>query len=103
MLRTFRHALLIGLGICPFFAAEMMRVGLLLSAFERPAVFAYSFLLFAFCAVGFQIVFTRWWGVGLAMTVSKVFTSSPIQFYKFRGILRVNRAPALVHHQLAVL
>ncbi len=104
MLRTFRHALiLLGLSMCPFFAAEMMRVGRLLSVFDQAAVSAYSLLLCAFCTVGFEIVFTRWCGVGLAVALSKVSTSSPIQLYKLRGILRVNRAPALVHQQLAVL
>jgi hypothetical protein len=38
----------------------------------------------------------------VAMALSKIFTSSPIQSYKIRGILRANRAPALVHEQLAV-
>jgi hypothetical protein len=38
----------------------------------------------------------------VAMALSKIFTSSPIQLYKIRGILRANRAPALVHEQLAV-
>ena len=37
-----------------------------------------------------------------AVALSKIFTSSPIQLYKIRGILRANRAPALVHEQLAV-
>ena len=37
-----------------------------------------------------------------AVALSKIFTSSPIQSYKIRGILRANRAPALVHEQLAV-
>jgi hypothetical protein len=30
-------------------------------------------------------------------------TSSPIQLHKIRGILRANRAPALVQEQLAVV
>ena len=42
-------------------------------------------------------------GVGLAMALSKMFTSSPIQLYKIRGILRANRAPVLVHEQLSVV
>jgi hypothetical protein len=102
MLPTFRYTLmLLGLSICPFFA-EMMRAGQLVSGFERAAVLAYSLLLCAFCTLGLEIVFTGWWGTGLAMTFSKVFTSSPIQMYKFRGILRANWAPALVHRQLTV-
>jgi hypothetical protein len=104
MLPAFRHALLlIGLSICPFFAAEVLRVGQLLFGFERATVLVYSLLQCAICTVGFGILFTRWWGVGLAMTLSKVLTSSPIQSYKFRGILRVNRAPILVDQQLTVL
>jgi hypothetical protein len=50
--------------------------------------------------------FARWSGVrgvGLAMTLRRIFTSSPIQLYKIRGILRANRAPALVDEQLAVV
>jgi hypothetical protein len=50
--------------------------------------------------------FARWsgvGGVGLAMPLSRIFTSSPIQLYKIRGSLRANRAPALVHEQLAVV
>jgi hypothetical protein len=50
--------------------------------------------------------FARWSGVGgvrLAMALSRIFTSSPIQLYKIRGILCANRAPALVHEQLAVV
>ena len=50
--------------------------------------------------------FARWSGVrgvGLAMALSRIFTSSPIQFSKTRGILRANRAPALVNEQLAVI
>jgi hypothetical protein len=107
MLRTFRHALLLlGLTICIFFAAELIFVGQLLSGLERAGLLAYSLTLCAFCAAGFKVFFARWSGVGgegLAMALSKVFTSSPIQFHKFRGILRVNRAPALVHQQQAVL
>jgi hypothetical protein len=50
--------------------------------------------------------FARWsgvGGVGFAKPLSRIFTSSPIQLYKIRGILRANRAPALVHEQLAVV
>jgi hypothetical protein len=39
----------------------------------------------------------------LLNVLSRIFTSSPIQLYKIRGILRANRAPALVHEQLAVV
>jgi hypothetical protein len=72
---------------------------------ERADVLAYSLSLCAVCTIGLGIVFARWWGVGgvgLAMALSKIFTSSPIQLYKIRGILRANRAPTLVHEQLAV-
>jgi hypothetical protein len=37
------------------------------------------------------------------MALGRIFTSSPTQLYKIRGILRANRAPALVREQLAVL
>lgn len=86
-------------------AAEMMLVGHLLSGLERAGLSVYSLPPCIFWAVGFEIVFARWSGVGgegLAVALSKVFTLPP-QFYKLRGILRVNRAPALVHRQLAVL
>jgi hypothetical protein len=39
----------------------------------------------------------------LLNVLSRIFTSSPIQLYKIRGILRANRAPALVHEQLALV
>jgi hypothetical protein len=42
-------------------------------------------------------------GVGLALALSRIFTSSPIQLYKFRGILCANRAPALENEELAVV
>jgi hypothetical protein len=35
--------------------------------------------------------------------LTRIFTSSPIQLSKIRGILRANRAPALVHEQFAVV
>jgi hypothetical protein len=92
--------------IYTLFAAEMMQVGQLLWGLEQADVLAVSIPLRAFCTVGLGIVFARWWGVGgvgLAMALNKFFTSSPIQLYKLRGILRVNRAPALVHRQLAVV
>jgi hypothetical protein len=37
------------------------------------------------------------------MALSRVFTSSPIQLYRIRGILRQNRVPALMHEQLAII
>jgi hypothetical protein len=39
----------------------------------------------------------------LLNVLSRIFTSSPIQLYKIRGILRANRAPALEHEELAVI
>jgi hypothetical protein len=62
----------------------------------------------AFCAVRVEVgvVFARWWGVGgvgLAIEPSKVFTSSPKQLYRIRGILSANRAPALVRQECAVV
>jgi hypothetical protein len=107
MLPAFRHAqLILGLSIYTLSAAERMPVGQLLFGLDRADVLAQSLPLCAFCTVGLGIVFARWWGVGgvgLAMAFSKIFTSSPIQLYKLRGMLRVNRAPALVLQQLAVV
>jgi hypothetical protein len=60
----------------------------------------------AFRTAGLEVFLARWWGVGgvsLAMAINKGFTSSPIQLSKTRGILRANRAPALVNQQLAVI
>jgi hypothetical protein len=62
--------------------------------------------LHAFRTAGPGVFLARWWGVGgvgLAMAINKSLTSSPIQFSKTRGILRANRAPALVNEQLAVI
>jgi hypothetical protein len=62
--------------------------------------------LCVFSSVGLRTLFARWsgvGGVGLAKALSRFFTSSPIQLYKIRGILRANRAPALVHEQFAVV
>jgi hypothetical protein len=59
----------------------------------------------AFCAAGLRIIFAPWLGVvgiSRAMALSKIFTSSPIQLHKIRGILRANRAPALAQEQFAV-
>jgi O-antigen/teichoic acid export membrane protein len=106
-LPAFRHArLILCLSIYTLFAAQMMPVGQLFCRLERADFLMYSLSLCAFCTVGLAIVFARWWGVGgvsLTLTLSKVFTSSPIQLYKLRGILRVNRAPALEHQWLAVV
>jgi multidrug transporter EmrE-like cation transporter len=66
---------------------------------QHADVLAYSLSLCALCTIGLGIVFARWWGVGgvaFAMALSKFCTSSPIQLLKIRGILRENRAPALV-------
>lgn len=96
--------LILGLSIYSLSAAEWMPVGQLLCGLERTAVSALS--LCVFCTIGLRILFARWsgvGGVGLAMALSKVFTSSPIQLYKIRGILRANRVPALVHEQFAVV
>jgi hypothetical protein len=85
-------------------SAEWMPVGQLLYGLERMAVSALS--LCAFCVAGLRILFARWsgvGGVGLAMALNRIFTSSPIQLYKIRGILRANRAPALVLEQFAVV
>jgi hypothetical protein len=62
-------------------------------------------VLFLYALGTVEIFFARSSGVGglgLPMAFGKVFTSSPIQLYKIRGILRANRAPALVYKQLAV-
>jgi hypothetical protein len=95
--------LILGLSIYSFSAAERMPVGQLLHGLERTAVSALS--LCVYCTLGLRILFSRWLGVGGAdfvMARNRIFTSSPIQLYKIRGILRANRAPALVHKQLAV-
>jgi hypothetical protein len=60
----------------------------------------------AFRTAGVGVFLARWSGVGgvsLAMAINKSFTSSPIQLSKTRGILRANRAPALVNEKLAVI
>jgi len=83
----------------------MLSVGQLLCGLERADVLAYSLSLCALCAIGLGIVFARWWGVGgvaFAMALSKICTSCPIQLYKIRGILRANRAPALVEEEPSV-
>jgi hypothetical protein len=105
MLPAFRHAqLILGLSIYTLSAAQWMPVGQLICGLGRTAVSALS--LCVFCIVGLLILFARWSGVsgaGFAMALNRIFTSSPIQSYKIRGILRANRAPALVHEQLAVV
>src|ERR1700720_315812 len=96
--------LILGLSIYTLSATEWMRVGQLLCGLERTAISALS--LCVFCTVRLRILFARWsgvGGVGLAMALNRIFTSSPIQLYKIRGILRANRAPALVHEQFAVV
>jgi hypothetical protein len=96
--------LILGLSIYTHSAAEWMPVGQLLCGLERTVVSALS--LCVSCTVGLRILFPRWsgvGGVGFAMALNSFFTSSPIQLYKIRGILRANRAPALVHEQLAVV
>ena len=83
----------------------MLSVGQLFCGLERADVLAYSLSLCALCAIGLGIVFARWWGVGgvaFAMALSKICTSCPIQLYKIRGILRANRAPALVEEEPSV-
>jgi hypothetical protein len=95
--------LILGLSIYNL-SAEWMPVGQLLYGLERTAVSALS--LCAFCVAGLRILFARWsgvGGVGLAMALNRIFTSSPIQLYKISGILRANRAPALVLEQFAVI
>jgi O-antigen/teichoic acid export membrane protein len=91
--------LILWLSLYTLIGVAMLSVGQLLCGLERADVLAYSLSLCAFCTVGLGIVFARLWGVGgvgLAMALSKVFTASPIQLYKIRGILRANRAPVLV-------
>jgi hypothetical protein len=95
--------LILGLSIYTFFAAERMPAGQLLYGMERTAVSALS--LCVSCTLGLRILFPSWLGVGsaaFAKALNRIFTSSPIQLYKIRGILCANRAPALVHKQLAV-
>jgi hypothetical protein len=96
--------LILGLSIYTLSAFEWMPVGQRLCGLERTAVSALS--LCVFCTVGSPILFARWSGVsgvGFAMALDRIFTSSPIQLYKIRGILRTNRAPAPVHEQFAVV
>ncbi len=87
------------LSVYTLICVGMLSVGQLLCGLERADVLAYSLSLCALCTIGLGIVFARWWGVGgvaFAMAISKFCTSSPIQLFKIRGILRANRAPALV-------
>jgi O-antigen/teichoic acid export membrane protein len=77
----------------------MLSVGQLLCGLGRADILAYSLSLCALCTIGLGIVFARWWGVGgvaLAMALSKFCTSSPIQLFKIRGILRAHHAPVMV-------
>ncbi|HET6218748.1 MAG TPA: oligosaccharide flippase family protein [Acidobacteriaceae bacterium] len=87
------------LSVYTLICVGMLSVGQLLCGLERADVLAYSLSLCALCTIGLGIVFARWWGIGgvaFAMALSKFCTSSPIQLFKIRGILRANRAPALV-------
>jgi O-antigen/teichoic acid export membrane protein len=87
------------LSVYTLICVGMLSVGQLLCGLERADVLAYSLSLCALCTIGLGIVFARWWGVGgvaFAMALSKFCTSSPIQLFKIRGILRANRAPTLV-------
>ena len=98
--------LILWLSIYTLICVGMLSVGQLLCGLERADVLAYSLSLCALCTIGLGIVFSRWWGlggVGLAMALSKFCTSSPIQLYKIRGILRANRAPALVVEEPSVV
>jgi O-antigen/teichoic acid export membrane protein len=86
------------LSVYTLICVGMLSVGQLLCGLERADILAYSLSLCAICNIGLGIVFARWWGVGgvaFAMALSKFCTSSPIQIFKIRGILRANRAPAL--------
>jgi hypothetical protein len=75
------HALLIlGAGIYIRFADGVMPAGQMLCGLKRAGAV----------------------GVSLAMALNKIFTSSPIQLHKIRGILRANRAPALVQQEFSV-
>ena len=80
MLRTSGHALILWAGFYTLFAAGMMHAGQLFCGLKRAGVV----------------------GVSRIIALSKIFTSSPIQLHKIRGILRANRAPALVQEELAV-
>jgi O-antigen/teichoic acid export membrane protein len=93
------------LSVYTLICVGMLSVGQLLCGLERADVLAYSLSLCALCTIGLGIVFARWWGVGgvaFAMALSKFCTSSPIQLFKIRGILRANRAPALVVREPSV-
>jgi O-antigen/teichoic acid export membrane protein len=93
------------LSVYTLICVGMLSVGQLLCGLERADILAYSLSFCALCAIGLGIVFARWWGVGgvaFAMALSKICTSCPIQLYKIRGILRANRAPALVEEEPSV-
>jgi hypothetical protein len=83
----------------------MMPVAQLLCGSKRAGVLTYSLSLCAFCTAGLRTIFAPWLdvvGANRAKALSKIFTSSPTQLHKIRGILRANRAPALVPEELAV-
>jgi O-antigen/teichoic acid export membrane protein len=87
------------LSVYTLICVGMLSVGQLLCGLGRADILAYSLSLCALCTIGLGVVFARWWGVGgvaFAMAISKFCTSSPIQLLKIRGILRANKAPALV-------
>jgi O-antigen/teichoic acid export membrane protein len=97
--------LILWLSVYTLICVGMLSVGQLLCGLERADILAYSLSLCALCTIGLGIVFARWWGlggVGLAMALSKFCTSSPIQLFKIRGILRANRAPALAIEEPSV-
>ena len=87
------------LSVYTLICVGMLSVGQLFCGLGRADVLAYSLSLCALCTIALGVVFARWWGVGgvaFAMAISKFCTSSPIQLFKMRGILRANKAPALV-------
>ena len=90
--------------IYTFLVAGSVPVGQRLYGLKGTALLV--LFLYALGRVGLEIFFARSSGVGglgLPMAFGKFFTSSPIQLYRIRGILCANRAPALVHEQLAVI
>jgi O-antigen/teichoic acid export membrane protein len=92
------------LSVYTLICVGMLSVGQLLCGLGRADILAYSLSLCALCTIGLGIVFARWWGVGgvaFAMALSKFCTSSPIQIFKIRGILRTHREPAMVEEPSA--
>jgi hypothetical protein len=80
VLRTSGQALILWATFYTLFAAGMMHAGQVFCGLKRAGVV----------------------GVSRIMALSNIFTSSPTQLHKIRGILRANRAPALVQEELAV-